>query len=519
MTTTYTVSGTNTLTGCSNITNVTVNVTPTPTVNVSANNTTICEGNTTTLTLTGATNYTVTNPQQTTTGTITLSPIVPTTYTIVGETSNCASTTQTITIDVNSLPQVSTTNTTTCAGSSVVLTATGADTYNWQPTGATTNTTTVSPSSNTTYTVTGTNTLTGCTSTLTTADVTVNPLPTIVATANPNTTCTTGTVNLTANTTATSYTWTLGNGIDNTNQNQGSITFPASTLTTGTYTYTVIGTDANGCVSPQSTATISIIDVPNANFDASDLNICQNENGTISINTPQTGVTYDWNINGQTITNTNPLTVLTSITNAAGTYTVNVIAGIGTCTNTASNTLTVNALPNVALVNPQVSACENTTAQLDVAGPNSTYTYNWTNGSNTSTGPNLNVNPLTQATAGSYTVTATDQNGCLNRTIGAIDAQICETYVPEIFTPNGDGKNDGFVIKNIENFPDNKLKIFNRWGNLIYEKDGYLNEFEGYANTGDQVGKNKLPSGTYYVILEYGDEKTETYNGILQLQY
>ena len=522
-TTTYSVSGTNTLTGCSNITNVTVNVTPTPTVNVSASAITICEGNTTTLTFTGATNYTVTNPSQTTTGTIVLTPTAQTTYTIVGESSNCASTTQTITIDVNALPQVVTTNTTTCAGSPVTLSATGADTYNWQPTGATTNTTSVSPTTNTTYTLTGTNTVTGCASTITTADVTVNQLPNITASANPNTTCTNGTVNLNAATTGTTaianYTWTIGNGVDNTNQNQGSITFPASGLTTGTYTYTVVATDANGCVSLQATTTLDIIDTPNANFDLSDLSICQNENGTISINTPQTGVTYDWNINGQAVTNTNPLTVPSSITSAAGTYTVNVIAGIGTCTNTAVNTLTVNALPTVALVNSITSACVNTSAQLDVAGPNSTYTYNWTNGSNTATGPNLNVNPLTQATAGSYTVTATDQNGCVNRTIGAIDSQECITEVPEIFTPNGDGKNDGFVIKNIENFLDNKLKIFNRWGNLVYQKDGYLNEFEGFANTGDQVGKSKLPSGTYYVILEYGDEKTETYNGILVLQY
>ena len=522
-TTTYSVSGTNTLTGCSNITNVTVNVTPTPTVNVSASAITICEGNTTTLTFTGATNYTVTNPSQTTTGTIVLTPTVQTTYTIVGESSNCASTTQTITIDVNALPILATSNATTCAGVATTLSATGADTYNWQPTGATTNTTSVSPTTNTTYTVTGTNTVTGCTSTITTADITVNQLPNITVSANPNTTCTNGTVNLNAATTGTTaitnYTWTLGNGVDNTNQNQGSITFPASGLTTGTYTYTVVATDANGCVSLQATTTLDIIDTPNANFDLSDLSICQNENGTISINTPQTGVTYDWNINGQAVTNTNPLTVPSTITSAAGTYTVNVIAGIGTCTNTAANTLTVNALPTVALVNSITSACVNTAAQLDVAGPNSTYTYNWTNGSNTATGPNLNVNPLTQATAGSYTVTATDVNGCVNRTIGAIDAQECITEVPEIFTPNGDGKNDGFMIKNIENFPDNKLKIFNRWGNLVYQKNGYLNEFEGFANTGDQVGKSKLPSGTYYVILDYGDEKTETYNGILVLQY
>jgi hypothetical protein len=362
-TTTYSVSGTNTLTGCSNITNVTVNVTPTPTLNVAATATTICEGNTTTLTLTGATNYTVTNPSQTTTGTITLNPTAQTTYTIVGDASGCASTTETITIDVNALPTVAASNTITCSGSPVTLSATGADTYNWSTT-ANTNTTSVSPTTNTTYTVTGTNTVTGCTSTVTTVDVTVNQLPNITANANPNTTCTSGTVNLNAATTGTTaitnYTWTIGNGVDNTNQNQGSITFPASGLTTGTYTYTVLATDANGCVSLQATTTLDIIDTPNANFDLSDLSICQNENGTLTINTPQTGVTYDWNINGQAITNTNPLTVPSSITSAAGTYTVNVIAGIGTCTNTAANTLTVNALPTVALVNPITSACVNT---------------------------------------------------------------------------------------------------------------------------------------------------------------
>ena len=166
-----------------------------------------------------------------------------------------------------------------------------------------------------------------------------------------------------------------------------------------------------------------------------------------------------------------------------------------------------------------MSECENTSAHLDVAGPNPTYTYNWTNGTNTATGTNLTVNPLTQSTAGNYTVTAMDQNGCQNRTIGNIDAQECITMVPEIFTPNGDGKNDGFEIKNIDLYPNNKLKIFNRWGNLVYQKDKYDNEFEGYANTGDQVGKNKLPAGTYYVILDYGDNKTETYDGFLLLQY
>ncbi|MES2760965.1 MAG: gliding motility-associated C-terminal domain-containing protein [Bacteroidota bacterium] len=523
-TTTYTVVGTNTLSGCTNTTNVTVNVTPTPTVNIAASSQAICEGNSATLTLTGATNYTITNPSQTTTSTIVVTPTVQTTYTVTGESLGCTSPTAIVTIDVNALPQIAVTNQTTCAGIAVTLTANNADTYNWMPTGTATNTLSVSPTGNTTYSVTGTNTLTGCTSTLTTADVTVNQLPTITANANPGTTCTSGTVNLTASNTGTTaisnYTWTTGNGIDITNQNQSNPSFPATGLTPGMYVYTVTVTSTDNCVSLPATATLNIIDIPNANFDLSDLSICQNDNGTISINVPQSGAIYDWSINGQSINNTNPLTVPNSITSSSGTYTVSVIAGIGSCTNTAANTLTVNALPTIDLVNPMVSACENTSAGLAVANPTTTYNYTWTYGNQTvGNGSTLNVNPLTQSNAGNYTVTVTDNNGCQNRTIGAIDAQTCEIYIPEIFTPNGDGKNDGFVIRNIENYPDNKLKIFNRWGNLIYQKDSYMNEFEGYANTGDQVGKAKLPAGTYYVILEYGDNKTETYNGYLLLQY
>ena len=148
-------------------------------------------------------------------------------------------------------------------------------------------------------------------------------------------------------------------------------------------------------------------------------------------------------------------------------------------------------------------------------------TYQWVFGDGTATSSVLNPTH-TFSDTGSYSalLITTNAYGCRDTILKHIEIRPKSTlFVPNCFTPNGDGKNDGFVIKNIENFPDNKLKIFNRWGNLVYEKNGYLNEFDGYANTGDQVGKSKLPSGTYYVVLEYGDQKTETYNGILVLQY
>ncbi len=88
---------------------------------------------------------------------------------------------------------------------------------------------------------------------------------------------------------------------------------------------------------------------------------------------------------------------------------------------------------------------------------------------------------------------------------------------------NGDGYNDGFIIKNIELYPKNNLKIFNRWGVLVYEKDGYTNTdpFKGYSTGRTTVGKDgKLPQGTYYYILEYLDvnKNTQQKSGWLYLK-
>jgi len=66
--------------------------------------------------------------------------------------------------------------------------------------------------------------------------------------------------------------------------------------------------------------------------------------------------------------------------------------------------------------------------------------------------------------------------------------------IPDIITPNGDGNNDSFVIRGIENFPENELIIFNRWGNKVYEAVNYGNDWRGTWNN------NELPDGTYYYV-------------------
>ncbi len=83
-------------------------------------------------------------------------------------------------------------------------------------------------------------------------------------------------------------------------------------------------------------------------------------------------------------------------------------------------------------------------------------------------------------------------------------------------SPNGDNNNDVFTIRNIQNFPDNELKIYNRWGVLVYETDGYgHNEkfFDGKSEGRVTLGKGeKLPAGTYYYIFSYKNPQGITKN-------
>ncbi|MEI8205065.1 MAG: T9SS type B sorting domain-containing protein, partial [Bacteroidota bacterium] len=82
-------------------------------------------------------------------------------------------------------------------------------------------------------------------------------------------------------------------------------------------------------------------------------------------------------------------------------------------------------------------------------------------------------------------------------TIEVIPCQ--ELVVPNVFTPNGDGKNDVFLIIG-KTFETYDLKIFNRWGKLLFETHS---AYEGWNG---EVNKNPCPASTYYYTLEYTDK-------------
>jgi gliding motility-associated-like protein len=76
--------------------------------------------------------------------------------------------------------------------------------------------------------------------------------------------------------------------------------------------------------------------------------------------------------------------------------------------------------------------------------------------------------------------------------------------VPDGFSPDGDGTNDYFVIPGIEKYPNNKLTVLNRWGDVVYEVKGYQNDWGGEPNKGLLIERGKLPAGTYFYIFETG---------------
>ncbi|WP_405410808.1 gliding motility-associated C-terminal domain-containing protein [Maribacter sp. Asnod1-A12] len=74
------------------------------------------------------------------------------------------------------------------------------------------------------------------------------------------------------------------------------------------------------------------------------------------------------------------------------------------------------------------------------------------------------------------------------------------------FTPNNDGLNDVFFIECIENYPNNNVKVFNRWGSQVFEMDKYDNSWDGTSMGSTTINASeKLPVGTYFYLIDFGD--------------
>ncbi len=231
---------------------------------------------------------------------------------------------------------------------------------------------------------------------------------------------------------------------------------------------------------------------------ASNASMCQSDGF------PTFGVSYSGFKVGDTETalSTKPTVSTTANRNVAGNYAL-VPAG-GAANNYSfvyvNGTLTINALPTVNIVsNKGTDLSKGETAALTASGGTS---YSWSTASGIISGQNTATLTVRPAQTTTYTVRVTNANGCSS--IGSITIKVAEDYkivANNILTPNGDGVNDTWIVQNIDMYPGNEVRIFDRNGRLMYNKKGYDNSWNG------TIGGNDLAEGTYYYIITYGPDK------------
>ena len=256
--------------------------------------------------------------------------------------------------------------------------------------------------------------------------------------------------------------------------------------------YTVEITDANGCVVIQ-TAEVGQPDLLLLEAAVSDAQCHGAAEGMIVVE-PTGGngdYSFDWGFGDDQ-------NYIAGV--PAGNYTVTVTDRLG-CAATSSYTvdqpdaLVAQIEAEVLFHGHHVSSWGGSdgTATVEVIGGVAPYTYQWSTGAEGATIEGL--------TAGEYSVLVIDANGCETWVTIRL-TQPERLAIPTGFSPNGDGWNDAFEIIGIDAYPDNRLMVFNRWGQKVYEESGYHNTWRGEHTNGE-----KLPDATYFVILEIEGEE------------
>ncbi|MFW5725601.1 MAG: gliding motility-associated C-terminal domain-containing protein, partial [Bacteroidota bacterium] len=277
--------------------------------------------------------------------------------------------------------------------------------------------------------------------------------------------------------------------------------------------YQVTATDANGN-SVSTTFTINQPAAPLAFTSQTGHLLCYQDNsGSINIQVSGGVAPYQilWDDDNETSDRYNL---------AAGDYTVTITDNNG-CT--ISETFTVLEPEPIHISNIQITgvyykATPEGSILFTTAGGTPPYTYLWDNGSIES--------GLTQVPGGNYNVEIMDAHGCAFSHTFLVpwvtdeeEQETEEVAVSKAFSPNGDNINDQWVIAGLENHPDHRVQVFNRYGTLVFEASPYDNSWDGVPNKGSFYGSGgKLPSGTYYYIITL-DEWQAPISGWLYLAH
>ena len=536
--TTYTVNGN--FAGCtgSAVVNVLVNANPT----LLNTNPIICIGQSATLTAIGATSYTWSNASTATT--IVVSPVSTTTYSLVGANNSCTATAN-YNVTVNNLPIITTNSANICNGSSATLTANGANTYTWLPLGTTSNTISVNPSSNTNYTVIGSTS--GCT-TIATASVVVTTGGIVAVTG--ATVCNGQSATIGTSVLATSYLWDNGattqsitvapnvnttyslqivsggciltgsttvgitaapiinvagtsiclgdnatifaNGAINYTWMPGNINGNSLNVSPNVTTNYVVSSYSNGCTST-ATAQVIVNTKPSLTITPFNAMVCPNTVVTLSASGASS---YDWYVDGNYQFG-NPITITPSKTSN-----ITVIGSNGACASTSLTTVFVSTLTTTFNAESNYVDYPGSLSFTNTSNGYNSFLWDFGNGQQST---NITATAFYE-TPGMYLVTllTRDTFGCADTTFYIIEAGCGngDIFIPNTFTPNGDGLNDTFRVFGGTCLTAFSGTIFDRWGQQIFKFKNLTDAWDGKLKGID------IEIGTYNYLINY-----KLYNG------
>lgn len=491
--------------GCAASDTVMVSVNSLPNANA-GQDMAICQGSGALLNATGGTSYSwgpASGLNSTSNSSPFANPSATTQYTVTITDNNGCMNIDSVIVTVNPLPPANAgPNATICTGSSVTLNASGGVSYSWAPPTGLSTTTGPTPNANPTTTTTYTVTVTdanGCVNTdAVTVTVSAPPLPDA---GNNVFVCQGGSVTL-AGTGGGTYSWSPGTGLSNT-----GISSPvASPTVTTTYTLTV--TNAAGCTATD-VVTVTVNSAPNATL-ASQNSTCGNDDGQITA-TPSGGAPpYMYSLNGgpgqtsATFTNLAPGSYTVTVTDTSGCFTTQTI----TVGQVLGVTASITATPMTGQVPLSVTFTNNS------SGANNYY-WDFGNGNNAIT---ANAS-ATYTASGTYQVILIAYNNniaCSDTAILIIIADdTMAVAIPNVFTPNGDGKNDFFKITS-SGVHTIDLDIFDRWGAKVQSVSGdpAVTIWDGKTEGGAEA-----KDGVYYYVITAtsANGKVSEHKGFIQL--
>ncbi len=235
---------------------------------------------------------------------------------------------------------------------------------------------------------------------------------------------------------------------------------------------------------------VTIKAVPATPTATADPVLCETQNIQLHATTIP-NVSYNWSgPNGFTATVQNPLISNATVANS-GTY--HVKCSLNVCDSGTSNvTVTLHPTPLFNLD----SECVNKRYTIWATPVSNSYdtttaTYAWTEPNGNSS--NQNQLDITNHPSGTYSLTITNTDGCFTTVTKEITSTLCE--VPSGLSPNGDGHNEILDLTGLGVIE--KFKIYNRYGMVVFEQDGYTNQWHG-----QDYNDNILPSGTYYYYVK-----------------